>query len=69
MQVDGARTNLTARKYKLAATPEDVCVITLRLRPVGMHLHIANNRDLHNLIKQLLVTLTALHKPNRMGPY
>ena len=64
MQVDGAVVNLRARRCRLAVAPGDVGLVTLRLRPVGMHLHIANSNQLLNLIKQLLATLTALHKQN-----
>ena len=64
MQVDGAVVKLQARRCKLAVAPGDVGLITLRLRPVGLHLHIANSNQLHDLIKQLLATLTALHKQN-----
>ena len=44
--------------------PGDVSLITLRLKPVGTHLHIANSNHLRSLIEQLLATLTALHKQN-----
>ena len=64
MQVVGAAVNLRARSYKPAVAPGDVGLVTLRLRPVRMHLHIANNNQLIDLIKQLLITLTALHKQN-----
>ena len=64
MQVDGAVVDLSARRRKLAVAPGDVSLITLRLRPVGMHLHIANSNQFFNLITQLLATLTALHKQN-----
>ena len=60
MQVDGAAVNLRARACKLAIAPGDVGLITLRLRPVGVHLHTANSNQLLNLIKQLLATLTTL---------
>ena len=62
MQVDGAVVNLRARRRWLAVIPGDVCLLSLTLRPVGMHLHIVNSNQLHNLIKQVLTTLTALHK-------
>ena len=64
MQVDGAVVNLRAKRSKLPVAPGDVGLITLTLRPVGMHLHIANNNELLKLIKQLLATLTALHRQN-----
>ncbi|KAL3137961.1 hypothetical protein ABBQ38_005208 [Trebouxia sp. C0009 RCD-2024] len=64
MEVDGAVVDLSARRRKLAVAPGDVSLVTLRLRPVGMHLHIANSNQFFNLITQLLATLTALHKQN-----
>ncbi|KAL0038563.1 hypothetical protein WJX77_010781 [Trebouxia sp. C0004] len=62
LEVDGVVVNLRAKRSKLPVAPGDVGLITLTLRPVGMHLHIANSNELLNLIKQLLATLTALHK-------
>ena len=64
MQVDGAVVDLSARRRKLAVAPGDVSLVTLRLRPVGMHLHIADSNQFFNLITHLLATLTALHKQN-----
>jgi len=64
MQVDGAAVNLRVTRCKLPIEPGDVGLVTLKLRPVGMHVHIANVNDLLILIKQLLLTLTALHKQN-----
>ena len=63
-QVDGAVVNLRGKRSKLPVATGDVGLITLTLRPVGMHLHIANSNELLNLIKQLLATLTALLKQN-----
>ena len=64
VQVDGAVVNLRAKRSKLRVAPGDAGLINLTLRPVGVHLHIANSKELLNLIKQLLRTLTALHKQN-----
>ena len=61
-QIDGVIMDLQARRWQLPVAPGDMGLITLTLRPVGMHLRIADNYDLHSLIKQLLLTLTALHK-------
>jgi len=61
-QVDGAAVNLQVRRCKLPIQPGDVGLVTLKLRPAGMHMRIANVNDLLILIKQLLLTLTALHK-------
>jgi hypothetical protein len=61
-QVDGDAVNLQARRCKLPIDPGDAGLVTLKLRPVGMHVHIASLNELLILIKQLLLTLTALHK-------
>ena len=66
MQVDGAAVDLRARPYELTAAPGGVGLITLKLRPIGMHLYIANNSQLINLIHELLAILTALHMNNRV---
>ena len=64
MQVHWAVVDLLARRYKLPVAPRDLGLITLTVRPVGMHQHIAHSNQLLGLIKQLLATLTALHKQN-----
>ena len=63
-QVNGDAVSLRDRRWirKLPIEPGDVGLVTLKLRPVGMHVHIATLNELLGLIKQLLLTLTALHK-------
>jgi serine/threonine protein kinase len=61
MQVNGTVVDLLGRKRKLPVKSGDVGMVTLKLRPIGMHAPIVINQLLI-LMKQLLLTLKALHK-------
>ena len=61
-QVNGTVVDLLGRRRKLPVESGDVGMVALKLRPIGMHAPIVTINQLLILMKQLLLTLTALHK-------
>ncbi len=62
MQLNDVLVDLVGRKRKLLVASGEICMVTLKLRPIGIPANIETINQLLILVKQLLLSLQGLHK-------